>query len=77
MNVGDVIEFRFYRNRGDWKIGVLVCYEETPRWEANWQVEYPVFNGAKARREGVVDYWQKTPWMKRDLVRPIEWVVVK
>lgn len=74
--VGSVVEFRFYRNRGDWKIGILSAYDPTPRWEANWRVEYPVFKNTKAKREFIVESWQRTPWMKRDLIRPVEWVNV-
>jgi len=74
--VGSLVEFRFYRNRGDWKTGILSAYDPTPRWEANWQIEYPVFKNARDKRNSVVDHWARTPWMKRDLIRQFEWVKV-
>ena len=71
--VGAVVEFRFYRNRGDWKIGILSAYDPTPGWEAKWQVEYPIFKNARDKKKFIFDYWERTHWMKRDLIRQVEW----
>lgn len=75
--IGSVVEFRHYRNRGDWKIGILTAYEAAPGWEANWQIEYPVFKNARDKKAQIADHWMKTPWMKRDLIRKIDWVKVQ
>ena len=75
--IRSIVEFRFYRNRGGWRIGILTSYDPTPGWEANWQIEYPVFKNARDKKNFVVDYWERTPWLKRDLIRKIDWVKVQ
>lgn len=69
-----VVEYRHSRKKENWRIGILAAYEELPGWNANYQIERPVF---KNKNDTEPEGWEKIPWRARDLVRPIEWVTVK